>query len=156
MKATFASLHMDDNAAKWLQIYKKKYGLANWAPFIKAVEDKFGASDYRDAIGELLELTQTSIVELYATAFENLQFEICMHHEGFDELLFVSQFFKGLKYEIASSVQSQLPQIVDKAILLAKVQQQVLEKGKQKQQRLPFSTKSTFSSTKSNSKVERK
>ena len=99
---------------------------------IKAVENKFGASNYRDALGELLELTQTSTVELYATAFENLQFEICMHHEGFDELFFVSQFNKGLKYEIASSVQSQLPQIVDKAILLAKVQQQVLEKGKQK------------------------
>jgi len=23
MKATFASLHIDDNAAKWLQVYKK-------------------------------------------------------------------------------------------------------------------------------------
>jgi len=128
---------MDDNAAKWLQVYKKRHGLTAWSTFIEAVEEKFGASSYRDALEELLDLTQTSTVDQYAVAFENLQYEICMHHEGFDELFFVSQFIKGLKYEIASVVQSQLPLTVDRAIQLAKVQQQVLEKGKQKHHK-PF------------------
>ena len=107
MKATFASLHIEDNAAKWLQVYKRQYGLADWQSFIDAVVEKFGASDYRDAMEELLDLTQTSTVEQYATAFENLKYEICMHNEGFGELFFVSQFVKGLKYEIGAVVQSQ-------------------------------------------------
>ena len=108
MQATFASLHMDDNAGKWLQVFKRKHGLTDWQSFISAVEEKFGAADYRDAMGELLELTQTTTVEQYAADFENLQYEICMHHEGFDDLFFVSQFVKGLKYEIGAVVQSQL------------------------------------------------
>ena len=136
MQATFASLHMDDNAGKWLQVFKRKYGLTDWKSFISAVEEKFGAADYRDAMGELLELTQTTTVEQYAVDFENLQYEICMHNEGFDDLFFVSQFVRGLRYDIGAVVQSQLPQTVDRAILLAKVQQRVLEKGKAKQQKL--------------------
>lgn len=58
------------------------------------MEQKFGASDYRDAIGELLELSQTRSVEEYTTTFENLQFEICMHNNGFGEMFFVSQVCK--------------------------------------------------------------
>lgn len=54
--ATAASLNMDGNAAKWLQVYKKKHGLGDWDSFSKAVEAKFGAHDYRDAIEELLAL----------------------------------------------------------------------------------------------------
>ena len=40
------------------------------------MEKKFGANDYIDAIGDLLDLKQTNSVEEYITAFENLQFEI--------------------------------------------------------------------------------
>lgn len=71
-----ASLNMDGNAAKWLQVYKKKNGLGDWESFITVVEKKFGANDCRDAIGQLLELKQTASVEEYAAAFENLQIEI--------------------------------------------------------------------------------
>ena len=53
---------------------------------------------------ELLELTQTSTVEQYAAAFENLQYELCMHNDGFGELFFVSQFVKGLRYDIGAVV----------------------------------------------------
>lgn len=41
-------------------------------------------------------------------------------------MFFVSQYIKGLKLEVGVVVQSQLPQDVDRAILLAMVQQQVL------------------------------
>ena len=58
-----ASLSMDGNAAKWLQVYKKKYGLGDWDSFMTVVEQKFGVHDYRDAMEELLELKQTSTVE---------------------------------------------------------------------------------------------
>jgi len=51
---------------------KKKHGLGDWDSFSKAVEAKFGAHDYRDAIEELLTLKQTTTVEEYAQAFENL------------------------------------------------------------------------------------
>ena len=96
-----------------------------------AVEQKFGVHDYRDAMEELLGLKQTSSVEDYALAFENLQFEISMHNDGFDDTFFVSQFVKGLRTDIGTGVLAHIPKTVDEAILLAKQQQQVLDKGKQ-------------------------
>jgi len=123
---------MDGKAAKWLQVYKRQHGLGDWNSFIAAVEQKFGANDYRDAMSELLELKQTDTVAEYAAAFENLQFEICMHHDGYDDTFFVSQFVKGLKLDISAGVRTQVPRDVDQAILLAKIQEQVQERGKNK------------------------
>jgi hypothetical protein len=40
-----ATLHMDGNAAVWLQSYKKRHELGNWPQFIAAVEAEFGADD---------------------------------------------------------------------------------------------------------------
>jgi len=135
--ATATALNMDGNDAKWLQVYKKQHGLGDWNTFISAVEKKFGANDYRDAMSELLELKQTDTVEEYARAFENLQFEISMYNDGFDDTLFVSQFVKGLKLDISAGVRAQVPKDVDEAILLAKV----LEKGKHKWSKAAASTK---------------
>lgn len=130
MWVTTASLHFDDNAAHWLQMYKLKYGLGSWPEFIHAVEEQFGSDDYRSALDELLVLKQRGTVEEYASAFESLQFQICMHNSGYGELFFVAQFIKGLKEEIQSAVQMQLPDKVTKAVLLAKIQQKILDKGK--------------------------
>jgi hypothetical protein len=30
MWATYAAMNMDENAAKWLQMYKKKFGVSDW------------------------------------------------------------------------------------------------------------------------------
>ena len=151
--ATAAALNMDGNAAKWLQVYKKQHGLGDWNTFISAVEKKFGANDYRDAMSELLELKQTDTVEEYARAFENLQFEISMYNDGFDDTFFVSQFVKGLKLDISAGVRAQVPKDVDEAILLAKVQQQVLEKGKHKWSKAAASTKFQSSTSKGEGKT---
>ena len=151
--ATAAALNMDGNAAKWLHVYKKQHGLGDWNTFISAVEKKFGANDYRDAMSELLELKQTDTVEEYARAFENLQFEISMYNDGFDDTFFVSQFIKGLKLDISAGVRAQVPKDVDEAILLAKVQQQVLEKGKHKWSKAAASTKFQSSTSKGEGKT---
>lgn len=136
MWVTTASLHFDDNAAKWLQMYKLKYGLGSWTSFVQAVEEQFGSDDYRSALDELLLLKQKGTVEEYASEFESLQFQICMHNSGHGELFFVAQFIKGLKEDIQPAVQMQLPDKVTKAILLAKMQQKMLDRGKYKAQRV--------------------
>jgi hypothetical protein len=84
-------------------------------------------------------------VEEYALAFENLQFEVSMHNDGFDDTFFVSQFVKGLRTDIGTGVQAHVPRTVDQAVLLAKRQQFVLDKGKQQGSR--SSTQPRFQST---------
>lgn len=63
MWTTAASLHMDGNAEKWMQVYKMKHGLGDLEQFMAAVHEKFGSYDYQHAIDSLLELRQTSTVE---------------------------------------------------------------------------------------------
>ena len=128
MWATAASLHMDDNAEKWLQVYKLKHGLGTWQELMTAVEQKFGAYDYQHAIDELLELHQTGTVEEYVSEFEALQYQVAMHDLGMGDTYFVSQFIKGLKPEIRYPVQGQVPATMEKAVMLAKIQQTIQEK----------------------------
>jgi len=147
MWATAASLHMDDNAEKWLQVYKRKHGLGTWKDLIKAVEQKFGAYDYQHAIDGLLELQQTGTVEEYVSEFEALQYQVAMHDLGMADTYFVSQFIKGLKPEIRYSVQGQVPGTMEKAVMLAKMQQIIQEKYRSAGPKSAPSTRYTPSTT---------
>jgi hypothetical protein len=66
-------------------------------------------------------------LEDYILAFTDLQYQVQMHNQGLDEIYFVTQFVKGLKVELAVGVQSQVPKSMKKAIMLAKVQQQLMD-----------------------------
>ncbi|WVZ98670.1 hypothetical protein U9M48_044077 [Paspalum notatum var. saurae] len=118
--------------SKWLQAYKQKNKLENWGLFCTAVETKFGADDYRVAITDLLALCQTDSVEAYTTAFEALQFEICMHNSTYDDLFFTSQYIAGLKDDIRGVVEPQVPSTVEQASRIAKIQQRLLDRNRAK------------------------
>jgi hypothetical protein len=132
MWTTAASLHMEDNAAKWLQVYKLQHGLGDWQVFVDAVQHKFGAYDYHKAIQDLLSVKQEGSVEDYTQEFQAIQFQVSMFNVGFDELFFTSHFINGLKEDIKLLVQPQLPNSVNKATLLARIPQQALERHKAK------------------------
>jgi len=90
--------------------------------------------------------------EDYITAFVDLQYQVSMHNIGLDEVFFVEQFISGLKAELRAGVQSQLPKKTKKAILLAKVQQLLLDNKYYQQNRYPSSVRSNSSTSKSESK----
>jgi len=62
-------------------------------------------------------------VDEYNSKFQELVFKISRHNPHYDETFFVSQFLKGLKSEIRLPVASQIPETLDRAMLLAHVQQ---------------------------------
>jgi hypothetical protein len=108
-------------------VHKLTTGLGNCSSFTAAVESQFGSYDYRDALTDLVALSQTGNLEDYITAFVDLQYQVQMHNQGLDELYFVTQFISGLQPELAAAVRSQVPKKMKKTILLAKVQQQLLD-----------------------------
>ncbi|GJN07432.1 hypothetical protein PR202_ga25264 [Eleusine coracana subsp. coracana] len=69
-------------------------------------------------------------VEDYTKEFEALKFQVSMHNPGYDEIFFASQFVKGLKDKLRGTVHSQVPDTVDRASMLARVHQQVLDRSK--------------------------
>jgi len=89
-------MNMDDNAAKWLQVYKLKHGLGTWLEFMAAVEDQFGSYAYRDSITDLIALEQDGSLDDYVAAFTDLQYQVSMHNTGLDEIFFVTQFISSL------------------------------------------------------------
>jgi hypothetical protein len=139
---TTATLHMDGNAAIWLQSYKKRHELGSWPQFIAAVEAEFGADDKRRSIKALLALKQTSTVEAYQKEFQTLIYQVSMYNPNYDEQFFISQFIKGLKAELRGTVESQVPETLERAFLLARVQQEVLEEARQKCNRSNYHARS--------------
>ena len=55
-----------------------------------------------------------------------------MHHSGYDPVFFIAQFINGLKSDIRLAVQTQVPPTLHCAIMLAKLHERALDKGKDK------------------------
>jgi hypothetical protein len=56
--ASTASMHMEGNVSKWLQVYKMKHGLGDWEQFTHAVREKFGVEEYPHAMRALVNVKQ--------------------------------------------------------------------------------------------------
>lgn len=141
---TAASMHMDGNAAKWLQMYKLKEGLDSWPRFSQAVKAKFGTYEYSKVMYDLLHIRQKGSVQEYIEEFEKLKYAAAMQNPASDEVLFVTQFVKGLKPEIQDPVLSQGPLTVDRAAHLALLQQDMQEKRKFKPHKNALANKSSL------------
>jgi hypothetical protein len=59
-----------------------------------------------------------------------IQYQVSMFNTGFDDLFFTSHFVNGLKDEMRGVVQAHLPNFVDRASMLARIQYQVVDKGR--------------------------
>ena len=81
-------------------MYKLTNGVTTWHEFISAVEQQFGSFEYRDAMVELVSLSQEGTLDEYIFAFVDLQYQISMYNTGMDQIYFVTQFIKGLKPEL--------------------------------------------------------
>jgi len=82
----------------------------------------------------MLNLKQTGTVEEYTTQFQKLQFQVSMHSGNFDELFFATTYVTGLKEDIRAIVEPQVPTTIERAAIIAKIQQRVLERSKLKYQ----------------------
>jgi hypothetical protein len=91
------------------------------------VQEKFGAEENAQTMRGLLHLSQKSSLEEYIHAFEEARYATILHNPEMGETFFVSQFVKGLKGELQGHVLAQLSRTVDRAILLAQIQREVVE-----------------------------
>jgi hypothetical protein len=144
MWVSVASMNLEHTAAQWWQFHKTRNGLGGWQEFSAEVVAKFGAEAYPNALRKLLELRQTDTLDQYIKDFDRIRYGVAVHNPLFDEIFFVTHFVQGLKYGIQSVVRMQLPTTVDRAIVLAQTQYDILEQAKVKGQRQPFNNKHTM------------
>jgi hypothetical protein len=121
---------MDGNAALWLKAYRLRHDITTWPMLMAAVMEKFGADDYRRYLKQFLALKQRGSVEEYQLQFESLSYQVSIQNPHYDEQFFVAKFITGLKTELRGAVEAQVPDTVERAILLARVQEEVLAETK--------------------------
>jgi hypothetical protein len=124
-----ASIHMTRAATHWFQTYKPTPGYQNWEQFSLDVVSEFEVDTHRSKAMELLNLKQTGSVEEYRRAFEQLVYHIRLYDNSLSPTMLTAQFILGLKEELRFQVEMQLPEIVAKAVVLAAIQEKLLEKG---------------------------
>jgi hypothetical protein len=108
------------------------------------VLSKFGADDFRTAINDMLALKQTGTVEEYTLAFQASQYNITMHNCHYDEVFFASTYVAELREDIRVTVEPHVPLTVDRAALIAKIQQRNLDRAKAKFTRTATAHKAQF------------
>jgi hypothetical protein len=130
MKVTVASMNMEGNTTRWMQYFRLKHGLGTWRSLSRAVMLKFGVDEYPKAMRRLQTIKQRETLEEYVQDFEEARYDAIVHNPGLDDAFLVNQFILGLKHEMQGAVMAQLSTIVDRAVLLAQVQQEIMDRSR--------------------------
>lgn len=69
------------------------------------------------------------------------RYQVAMYNCEMDEIFFVTQFVKGLKQNLRDAVESQVPESVERVVMLAQIRQASVENSKLKN-KPPFPVKS--------------
>jgi hypothetical protein len=107
------------------------------------VEAEFGSDYQLRNMKTLLALKQMGTVEEYQKEFQSLVYQVSMYNPHYDEQFFIAQFIRGLKPELRGQVESQVPETLERAFLIARVQQEVLDETKSKGHRSMFQNRTT-------------
>ncbi|KAL6322876.1 hypothetical protein AAG906_020919 [Vitis piasezkii] len=102
-----ASFHLEGIALQWHRWLTKFRGPLTWDEFTKAVQLRFGPTDYEDPSEALTRLKQTTTVAAYQEAFEKLSHRV----DGLPENFLIGCFIAGLQDEIRIDVKLNNPNL---------------------------------------------
>jgi hypothetical protein len=112
---------------------------------------EFEANTHCTKSMELLALKQTGFVDNYHRNFEHLVYNIRLYNSSLSEMMLTSQFIMGLKDEIKHQVELMLLENVAKAVVLAVMQEHLLQSSRKAPRQFPIRT--SVSSAKSGNKA---
>ncbi|CAO2166488.1 unnamed protein product [Urochloa humidicola] len=141
---SFATINFKSNAKLWLQTYEAHHTIESWPDLCVAVEHKFGRDLYQNHMRDLLQIKQTTTVEEYAERFSQAQHRVLVHNKDMGDVFFVQKFLDGLNYNISSAITLHKPRIVDGALSLVLMQEDLLELEAKNKQFVPKSGGNKF------------
>jgi hypothetical protein len=100
---TVATLHMDDNAEKWMQWYKMKYGLGSWKALFPLCNRNLGLMTISMSLMNFWNFNSWALWRIM-TEFESLQYKITAwsgdgNHLSFPNSSKGSNLRSGIKYK---------------------------------------------------------
>ncbi|XP_073362615.1 uncharacterized protein [Aegilops tauschii subsp. strangulata] len=108
-RVTSASLYLSENAARWYQAFKQSGEFHTWEQFRQAILLEFDVDVYRQKMKELMLLKQVDTVEEYKQQFLQLVYTVKLYEPTISDTFLVTRFVLGLKEELRSAVELQIP-----------------------------------------------
>jgi hypothetical protein len=124
---SFATINFRGNTELWLQTYEAQHSILTWPELCVAVEEKFGQDLHHNYMRDFLTIKQNSDVLEYASRFEKAKHRVLLHNKHIGEVFFVQKFLDGLKYSISNALTLHKPRMVDAALSLALMQEEIVE-----------------------------
>lgn len=125
-KVTSASLYLSDNVAHWYHAFKQSSAYHTWPQFCAAILQEFDVNVYRQKMKDLMSLKQLDSVEDYKQQFLQLVYTVRLYEPSISDTFLVTRFIMGLKAELRSVVELQIPTNVQTAAMYASVQEGLL------------------------------
>jgi len=100
-----ASFHLEGIALQWHRWLTKFHGPLTLEELTKAIQQRFGPTDYEDLSEALTHLKQNTTVAAYQEAFERLSYQV----DGLLENFLIGCFIAGLRDEIRLDVKIKQP-----------------------------------------------
>jgi len=125
-----ASFHLEGIALQWHRWLTKFRGLLTWEELIKAIQQRFGPTDYEDPSEALTRLKQNTTVAAYQEAFERLSHQV----DGLPKYFLIGCFIAGLRDEIRLDVKIKQPHTLADTIGVARL----IEERNQLHKRAPL------------------
>ncbi|XP_043700319.1 uncharacterized protein LOC122651046 [Telopea speciosissima] len=114
-----SSFHMDDEALQWFQWMYRSAQFTTWAQFTRALEVRFGPTEFDDPQASLAKLSQITTVSEYQSRFETLANRTTAIPPSF----LVSCFISGLRPDIRNEVMAFRPATMSHTVSLARLQE---------------------------------
>jgi hypothetical protein len=127
-----ASIHLIGAVAQWFQTYKQSVEFQNSDQFEAVVISKFAVDTHHSKTMELLSLKQTGSVEDYRCDFEQLVYHIRLYDGALSATMLTAHFIMCLKDELRFPIEMQLPESVTKVVVVAAIQEKLLEKNQKR------------------------
>jgi len=132
LKTRFAALNFKGAAASWLQTVQRKGRIMDWDLLCEYVMAKFDGDQYQILLSQFEQLRQSGSVADYQMEFEQLAHGLLLYNNNYDDIYFVTRFVSGLKEDIRRVIVLHRPKNVDTASALALIQEEELNKSKNK------------------------
>ncbi|XP_068661892.1 protein NRT1/ PTR FAMILY 4.5-like [Aristolochia californica] len=117
LQVQLASFHLEDIALQWNRWLTKFREPLTWDEFTKAVQLRFGPTDYKDPSEALNRLKETTSVVAYQEVFKRLSHQV----DGLPERFLIGCFIAGLRDDIRIDVKIKQPRTLVDTIGVARL-----------------------------------
>jgi hypothetical protein len=126
-------MHLTGAAARWFPAVEQQVITMSWPQFTALVLECFGKDQHELLIHQIFHIRQIGSVQEYADKFTSIIDGLIAYGKNTDSIYYAMKFVNGLRDEIHTVVHMQHPSTLDTAVVLALLQEEILDTSRKKE-----------------------